>query len=137
MEGDVLGFDYVPGRLFPVNLLAVEGIADLFPKNERLTTYIQNDRGMTALVKVGATNVGKITLSYDSTVRANRWWRSGVLHRYRNHERVYVERGVEIARFEMGSTVVLLFEKGRFEFDAAIHEDMPVRLGQRLGTMKR
>ncbi|MEQ9367105.1 MAG: archaetidylserine decarboxylase, partial [Leptospirales bacterium] len=134
--GTVLGYDYVPGRLFPVNLLAVNGIRDLFPKNERLTTYIQNEKGLTALVKVGATNVGKITVVYDSAVQANGWLRRGALHRYRDHERVSVERGEELARFEMGSTVVLLFEKGRFSFADRVHEDMTVRLGEWLGTMR-
>lgn len=136
VAGEVLGYDYVPGRLFPVNLLAVSGIADLFPKNERLTTYIQNEKGLTALVKVGATNVGKITVVYDSAVRANRWIRAGMLHRYRNHERLHVDRGGELARFEMGSTVVLLFEKGRFEFASRIQENMSVRLGEWIGTMR-
>ncbi len=134
--GDVLGYDYVPGRLFPVNLLAVNGIRDLFPKNERLTTYVQNEQGLTALVKVGATNVGKITVDYDSAVQANRWLRKGGLHRYSDHERITVERGGELARFEMGSTVVLLFEKDRFEFSPRIREDMPVRLGEWLGTLR-
>ena len=135
VAGQILGYDYVPGRLFPVNLLAVSGIADLFPKNERLTTYIQNERGLTALVKVGATNVGKITVAYDPAVQANRWLRLGRLHRYSGHENVSVERGGELARFEMGSTVVLLFERGRFQFSANIREDMPVRLGELLGIM--
>ncbi|MCR9141136.1 MAG: archaetidylserine decarboxylase [bacterium] len=136
LGGTILGYDYVPGRLFPVNLLAVNGIRDLFPKNERLTTYIQNEDGLTALVKVGATNVGKITVVYDSAVQANRWFRQGALHRYRDHERVSVERGGELARFEMGSTVVLLFERGRFQFSDRVHEDMTVQLGEWIGTMR-
>ncbi len=117
-------------------MLAVNGIRDLFPKNERLTTYVQNEQGLTALVKVGATNVGKITVDYDSAVQANRWLRKGGLHRYSDHERITVERGGELARFEMGSTVVLLFEKDRFEFSPRIREDMPVRLGEWLGTLR-
>jgi phosphatidylserine decarboxylase len=136
VDGRVPGYDYVPGRLFPVNLLAVQGIYDLFPKNERLTTYIENPNGLTALVKVGATNVGKITVIYDAAVRANRWLRRGRIRRYTASERpIETERGAELARFEMGSTVVLLFEKDCFRFASTITEDTPVRLGQFLGEL--
>jgi phosphatidylserine decarboxylase len=130
-EGRIMGYSYTPGKLFSVNELSVRGLAGLFPKNERLTTYIETaGNGMVGLVKVGAVNVGRIRVNYD-TIHTNRWIRIA-------SHRVYAEpfpigRGDELGRFEMGSTVILLFEKGRMEFDPPIAEGRAVRFGERIG----
>lgn len=109
VEGRILGYYYQPGKLFPVNNLAVNSINQLFSKNERLITYIQSDRGLVALIKVGATSVGKIRVTYDPNIATNRWIRLAKEHMY--DEEIQIRKGAELGRFEMGSTVMLLFEK--------------------------
>jgi phosphatidylserine decarboxylase len=64
--GQILGYYYEPGKLFPVNDLAVLNIRGLFPKNERLITFLQTEYGKIAVIKVGASNVGKIRVTYDN-----------------------------------------------------------------------
>jgi phosphatidylserine decarboxylase len=73
--GRILGYYYEPGKLFPVNDAAVGGIRSLFPKNERLITFLQTDFGKIAVVKVGASNVGKIRVTYDDNIVTNTWIR--------------------------------------------------------------
>lgn len=124
---EVEGYTYSPGNLFPVNEPAVEGLYGLFPKNERLTTFLKTKYGRIAMVKVGATNVGKIRVLYDS-IQTNTWIRRKKAIKY-NHKIIF-KKGQEIARFEMGSTVILIFEKDTIEFlDTAI-EGFKVKLGQ-------
>ena len=130
VDGKILGYTYTPGKLFAVNEIAVKGLYGLFPKNERLTTYIKNTNGMVGLVKVGAVNVGRIRVNYDS-VHTNRWIR------FAQHD-VYdvpftVNKGDEVGRFEMGSTVILLFEKGIMKFLPGVKEGQSVKFGQALG----
>lgn len=126
---EITGYRYLPGRLFPVNALAVKSVQDLFPKNERLTSYLSSAQGRIAFIKVGATNVGKITLSYEKQT-TNRWVR--IARRIVYDEPLKVKKGEELAVFEMGSTVVLLFEAGCAEIDEAVHTGMKVQLGQRI-----
>ena len=75
VSGQIISNAYSPGRLLPVNDLAVSTIEKLFSKNERVTTYIDTPYGLTALTKVGATNVGRIKLNYDSSLETNAWLR--------------------------------------------------------------
>ncbi len=133
--GEVAGYDYEPGALFPVNVFSVHSVRDLFPKNERLTTYLETEHGRIAVVKVGATNVGKMSLTYDPAVRTNGWLRLAHRRRYRTepNEPPRLERGAELGRFEMGSTVVLLFERDCFAFSERITNDMFVQLGEEIG----
>jgi len=113
--GKILGYYYAPGKLFPVNDAAVGGIKSLFPKNERLITFLQTEYGKIAIVKVGASNVGKIRVTYDTKIVTNSWLRFPKEHEYSNVN-IYIDKGAELGRFEMGSTVILVFEKDSIEF---------------------
>jgi phosphatidylserine decarboxylase len=111
---------HLPGALLPVNAAAVNGIEDLFPRNERLVCYLDGALGRVAVVAVGAYNVGRISASFDPS------W-SGEDGRWITNRRVpppperrydppvTVARGEEIMAFHLGSTVVLLVEPGRVE----------------------
>ena len=87
-------------------------VKNLFSKNERLITYIQTKQGMIALVKVGATVVGEIKVTYDNRVASNKWVRKSQDQYY--NEPIPIQKGDELGRFEMGSTVILLFEGNNF-----------------------
>jgi phosphatidylserine decarboxylase len=113
VAGRILGYYYQPGKLFPVNNLAVNSINQLFSKNERLITYIESEQGLVAVIKVGATSVGKIRVTYDPNIATNRWIRLAKEHMY--EEEIQIRKGAELGRFEMGSTVMLLFERDTVE----------------------
>ncbi|TGM99309.1 archaetidylserine decarboxylase [Leptospira yasudae] len=115
--GKILGYYYEPGKLFPVNELAVFGIRGLFPKNERLITYLQTEYGKVAVIKVGASNVGRIRVTYDNKIVTNTLIRTARNVEYKDVS-IMIDKGAELGRFEMGSTVILLMEKDTFQFEA-------------------
>ena len=100
--------------------------------NERIITPIEGEHGVVGLVKVGATIVGKIKVDYsDLSSNSNR---TTQLNLPIVPERVY-HKGDEIGRFQLGSTVILLFEKNKFN-PADILPGTPVKVGQIIGSMK-
>src|SRR6478752_2476622 len=68
LGGRITGYTNVPGNLWPVNAVGVENVDKLFCINERLTTFLDTPRGPCAVVKVGATNVGRIRALYADVV---------------------------------------------------------------------
>lgn len=130
-DGEITRYHYVPGKLLPVNPPSASFFPKLFCENERLTTYIRHPSGgEVALIKVGATNVGRIRLSYAPFV-TNQWLTSRPFgHSHTFETPLPLKRGDEVGMFEMGSTVVLLFSKGFTIEDFEM--DQVVRLGQRI-----
>jgi phosphatidylserine decarboxylase len=45
-------------------------------------------------------------------------------------------KGAELGRFNMGSTVILLFEKNRVLLDPLLHCGSRLRLGQSIGRLR-
>ncbi|MBI5512010.1 MAG: phosphatidylserine decarboxylase [Deltaproteobacteria bacterium] len=133
VSGEVRAATVIPGRLLPVFPEAVDQVDELFAKNERLITYIDNpDVGTVAVVKVGATLVGRVTVSYDPELCTNR--AGGRERRVTYAPPHLLQKGAELGAFELGSTVVLLTEAKRVKI-SALAPDSVVRMGQRIGTI--
>jgi phosphatidylserine decarboxylase len=129
LGGDITGYVSMPGQLWPVNPAGVRNVEKLFCINERLTTFLRTPRGPCAVVAVGATNVGRIRAVYDDVVTNARRMRQAVRKIY--PQPVHVEKGAELAIFEMGSTVVLLFAAG-VKLNARLRPGLPIKLGEAL-----
>lgn len=133
-DGDLIEMVHVPGRLFSVNPPTTRAVDRLFARNERVAFILDTAAGRLAYVMVGALFVssvetvwaGEVTPPAGRVVR--RWRYPAGQHRFR--------KGDEIARFNMGSTVVLLTEPGRVSWDAVVQPDAPLRVGQRIGTIR-
>ncbi len=109
--GEVTDALLVPGQLWPVNFKSVESVKDLFCRNERVVVNIKTKQGPVAAVFVGATNVGKITVSFDGSLQSNYLpERKIVTHRHYEFP-VIIKKGNELGIFHFGSTVVMLFSK--------------------------
>lgn len=107
VEGEITAIDYVPGRLWPVNPWSVEHISQLFSVNERLIIWLDSPQGQIAYVMVGATNVGKMTLSFDKDVVTNNSHRRHGF--YKKYSRpIPINKGAELGCFHLGSTVVVV-----------------------------
>jgi phosphatidylserine decarboxylase len=132
LPGRITGYRYVPGRLWPVNPASVAGVAGLFTVNERLATLLDTPLGACAVVAVGATIVGRVRAYYDPTVPVSNLPRARPVARD-YPEPIPVEKGQELGAFEMGSTVILLLERGRATLDEALVEGARVRVGQAVG----
>lgn len=106
--GQIVRTLYEPGTLWPVNPPAVRTIPRLFAVNERITSVLETDDGLLAVVMVGATNVGSIRLSY-SALRSNR---TGSTRRHLLHDPpIAIERGAPLGQFAFGSTVIVLSQR--------------------------
>jgi phosphatidylserine decarboxylase len=132
LGGRVVGYRYVPGVLWPVNPAAVRGVPGLFTANERLVTVLETPLGLCALVAVGATIVGRVRAFYDPAVPVTNLPRARPVRRD-YQEPLPVEKGQELGAFEMGSTVILLFEPGKVALDPHVVAGARLRVGERLG----
>lgn len=136
VAGQVVGYTYVPGTLFPVNALGVSKVHGLFAKNERLITYIRtsqlpHSQADVAVVKVGATIVGSVKVVYHDQLGTN--VKKGKLATG-TIDGPHVASGDELGWFEFGSTVVLLFEHP-VDFVPQVQAGAAIRMGEPLGTL--
>ncbi len=138
VAGTIIRTIYIPGKLWPVNAWSLEAISNLFPVNERMVSLLETEWGRAAIVMVGATNVGAISLAYDS-LRANTLARIALRQEspvIKLHQpAISVACGERIGTFHMGSTVVLLLERS---FDAMQFNlsHGPIKLGAPLADLK-
>ena len=135
-DARVLGYDYLPGALWPVNPRLAARRDGLLTRNERVVIRMHAGRlGHVALVMVGASGVGNIRLvpelGASGSATDSATWRAAGEPRRVELSGVTVRRGDELGAFRLGSTVVLVFEPGKVELAGDIGG--VVRFGQRLG----
>ncbi|MFT3757085.1 MAG: archaetidylserine decarboxylase [Pseudoxanthomonas sp.] len=124
---------HVPGRLFSVGTAAVRDVPGLFARNERLVCHFDTDFGPMACVMVGALLVSGVETvwsgveipRYGDAITRKDWRGKGIT----------VERFSEMARFNYGSTVIVLLPPGVATLAEGLQAESPVKLGQRLATL--
>lgn len=131
VDGRVVQAHLIPGQLWPVNDWSVSHNKNLFARNERLVSYIETAQGVVALVMVGATVVGKMTVEYDKTLVSNKERQPKM--------KVYsparpIQKGERLGTFHMGSTVIMVYPKGFLKL-ANPNPEGPVKLGEVLGSL--
>jgi phosphatidylserine decarboxylase len=131
VTGNLREMTYVPGKLFSVNHLTVAMVPDLFARNERVINIFDTEHGPMAMILVGAINVGSIETSWHGCVTPP-YGDEITIWRYDN-KTVELKAGDEMGRFNMGSTVILLFEKDAMHWEANKTADDLVQMGQLLG----
>jgi phosphatidylserine decarboxylase len=132
LGGRIVGWRYLPGELWPVNPTSVRSVPDLFALNERLVTWLDTPAGRCAVVMVGATCVGRLRAAYDDVLA-----QTGTPPTARSFvPPLPIAKGDELGRFEMGSTVILLFASGRVSWDATLRSGAKVTMGRRIGEVQ-
>lgn len=132
LDGKITGYTYLPGEFWPVNAASVKNTDALFAINERLVTWLDTPQfGRVAVVAVGATCVSRIHASYDEVITHQGHPAQAKVY----DQPIPVQKAAELGMFEMGSTVILLFEKGRVKWDERLVADLPVRLGEKIGVV--
>jgi phosphatidylserine decarboxylase len=111
IDGHISRVTHVPGHLWPVNSWSVNNIDELFSENERVIFHIDTALGPVALVMVGATNVGKITVSFDAEIITNRAGQSSTAYEKTYRKPIPISKGQELGIFNMGSTVVMIYPR--------------------------
>jgi phosphatidylserine decarboxylase len=133
VAGTLREMTLVPGRLFSVNSTTADGVPRLFARNERVVALFDTDLGPMAVVLVGAIFVASIETVWHGVVTppagtAIRTWR------YPENPPA-LARGAELGRFNMGSTVIVLFGKDAVDW-ADLVPGQIVRMGQVLGRRR-
>ncbi|SFE98780.1 archaetidylserine decarboxylase [Paracidovorax wautersii] len=126
--GRLLRMVHVPGALFSVNPLTARGVPGLFARNERVVCHFQTPLGPMALVLVGATIVGSMATVWHGQVNPPR---TGKLRSWDySTQPITLAQGEEMGRFMLGSTIVLLFQRGAVQFEPGWQALRPTRLGE-------
>jgi len=130
LDANLVRMIHVPGRLFSVAEWTVEEIPQLFARNERLVCYFETAAGPMAMVLVGAINVSAIETVWSGQVVPPRAKKISEFDY--SHTRKTIEKGDEMGRFNMGSTVILLTGKN-VEWLPHIKNGQKVKMGQLIG----
>ncbi len=135
LAGRLLEMHHVPGRLFSVSPSTTRAIPRLFARNERIVNLFETEAGPMALIMVGAIFVASMDTAWAGTVapaerRVSRW-------RYGDAPppAVALQKGDETGRFNMGSTVILLFPRDGVAWDPSLRAGSEVRMGEQIGRL--
>ncbi len=134
-DGKLLRMIYVPGALFSVNPTTARGVPGLFARNERVVCVFESAFGPFVLTLVGATIVGSMATVWHGRLNPPR---PGVIREWRHDTAgdsptVTLKKGQEMGSFLLGSTVVLLFPKGRLAFNPDWAPGGAIRMGEAMG----
>jgi phosphatidylserine decarboxylase len=124
---------HVPGRLFSVGTDAVKSVPRLFARNERLVCHFDTDFGPMCQVMVGALLVSGVETvwsgieipAYGDRITRKDW----------RGQNISLDRFAEMARFNYGSTVIVLLPRGVARLSDILKPETPVRLGQPLASV--
>lgn len=128
-DGELVGMRFCPGDKHSVALGLLDKIPNIFAGNERVVAWFETEFGTMTLVLVGALNVSSIETVWHGVVHHNP---QGNTYHYTGQSRRF-GKGEEIARFNLGSTVILFFPQGRIAWDAATLADQKkILMGQKI-----
>ena len=142
-SGRLVRMIHVPGDLFSVNPTTARGVPGLFARNERVVCVFESMRESMrdtagepfVLVLVGATIVGSVGTVWHGIVTPPRM-REVRTWSYTDRD-IVLKQGDEMGRFQLGSTVVLLFPKSGLSFNPDWVPGRPIRLGEMMATYPR
>jgi phosphatidylserine decarboxylase len=126
---------YVPGQLFSVNATTASAVPGLFARNERVVCIFSEETLTFAMVLVGALFVGSMTTVWHGDVTPRTPRSRAELPLNFTAAPLHQDKGAEMGRFNMGSTVILLLPPGRSEWLAPLAAGAPVRVGQALARL--
>lgn len=135
MAGTLREMTYVPGKLFSVNPVTAQNVPNLFARNERVSCIFDTEAGPMAMVLVGAMIVGSMETTWAGVVAPGT---DGVTTtRYDDPEKpIRFEKGEEMGRFRLGSTVVLVMPKDTVSWNPDQVAEKTVKMGEAFGSLK-
>ncbi|MBE9548930.1 MAG: phosphatidylserine decarboxylase [Proteobacteria bacterium] len=133
VSGELTSMSHVPGRLFSVAPYTVDTIPRLFARNERSVHHFDTSLGPHALVLVGAMLVASMETVWHGLINPPR--AKKLRHFSYPAGEVTLKSGEEMGRFNMGSTVVLLFPENTIQWQKDLQPGNVVRMGEPLGNI--
>ena len=137
LAGELRESFYVPGRLFSVNRTTAQLVPGLFSRNERVFCGFDSGGVPWANILVGALNVGSMATVWHGDVTPRKVREVTSLPVDDLFAPARFAKGDEMARFNMGSTVILLFLFGAARWDGKLKAGNTLRMGERIGTLTR
>lgn len=134
VDGKLTAMTHVPGRLFSVSPATTRAVPRLFARNERVVAYFDTEVGPMAMVLVGAIFVASIETVWAGEVTPPAG--KEIRHWKYNPETPahFFKKGTEVGRFNMGSTVILLYGRERITWLDEIKAGDTIQMGQALAT---
>lgn len=130
IDMQVLHAVHIPGKLYPVNIPSLNKQVNLFIENERVVLECLSSEGKRFfLILVGALNVGEMEVSFEPRIRTN----TVLTPSQYSYKELYLSKGDDFGCFRMGSTIVMLCEKGMMEL--GISSGHNVRFAQTIARL--
>lgn len=130
VTGKLARLRYLPGDRFSVNRTTVAAIAGLFCRNERVVCWFDCAFGPVAVVLVGALNVSSISVTGHGRIE------SGAAREWRPAAPLPLDKGAELGRFNLGSTVVMVFPRGTIAWREGLADGDEVLMGAEIGRLR-
>ena len=133
MAGTLRQMIHVPGKLFSVNPVTAENVPNLFARNERVVCIFDTASGPMALVLVGAMIVGSVETRWAGVVVPGSRQVTSTL--YEGEQAITFDKGEEMGRFRLGSTVIVVMPKGAVSWNSNQVAGKTVRMGEAFGAL--
>lgn len=134
VDGTLKEMIHVPGELYSVNPTTVENVPALFARNERVICMFDTPAGPMAMILVGAIFVSSIETVWHGEVTPPT--RKDIRNWKYDEEKISYAKGQEMGRFNMGSTVILLYANKKMNWEKELQADQKVQLGEVIGQLK-
>ena len=135
-DGRLMETVFIPGRLFSVAPHTTRTIPNLFTRNERLVALFETSSGPMAMILVGAIFVACMETVWEGVIQPSRQGIRIRTFNTSNAEKIRLQRGDEMGRFNMGSTVILLYGPEQADWNPDLAAGQPLRVGQTMGNVK-
>ncbi|MFK0573992.1 archaetidylserine decarboxylase [Endozoicomonas sp.] len=122
---------YVPGSFYSVNPGSTDRIQGLYALNERVISIFDTDFGEMAVIMVGAMVVGSMETVWAGQVKPQIRKITRIFYENRSFT---LERGDEMGRFKLGSTVIVLFANPETQWFGHCHPGNKIRMGEAMGS---
>ena len=133
IAGTLISTRYIPGDLFSANDKTAQALPGLFARNERLVCQFDSELGQFALVFVGAMLVAGIETVWGGFETPGR---GAVRNADFSGRDLNFDKGEEIGRFKFGSTVILMFQKDKIDWQDSFVPQAPVQMGEKIASSK-
>lgn len=131
LDAKLVKTTFVPGKLFSVNPLTAQTVSRLFARNERLVCEFESEKGNFIMVLVGAMVVASIETTWSGIVAP---FQKKIIQQSLNSASLDFNKGEEMGRFRLGSTVILAFQKDQIQWHEQITHGATVKLGQKINA---
>ncbi|WP_346838519.1 archaetidylserine decarboxylase [Microbulbifer sp. SAOS-129_SWC] len=133
IAGTLRSMTYVPGQLFSVNTVTAETVPRLFSRNERVVCIFDTAAGPMAVILVGAMIVASIETVWAGLVTPHK--RRVRTTEYRDSKPIELEKGEEMGRFKLGSTVIMLFGADQVRWAESLGAESSTKMGKHFGDI--